>query len=255
VSRGTSALIPKDMMIDGPRIMRDLMRMVQASDARGVLLHLDNHENLSESDAERAAEVLRALRDLMLLHNGLHYIIAGTTDAVNIAINTHAQVRSVVTALIRTRLLGEGAAILGVQPLHAVSGELGRRPQRCILTTPRQPRPTRLVRRDWSEHLFPERDRRRGTTDLGTLRRLRQPAASYAAPRDDEQLTVGHRIASRLQPDDAERNRTPLHDPAVERSADVERFERLRGLNLGEATRQLVVQAIELSPASRRSAW
>lgn len=99
-SRGTGAVTPKDILIDGPRIMRDLMRMIQGSDGRGVLLHLNNLENLSESDAEGAAEVLRALRDVMLLHNGLHYVIAGTTDAVSIAVNTHAQVRSVVSTLV-----------------------------------------------------------------------------------------------------------------------------------------------------------
>ncbi|HEX2778688.1 MAG TPA: ATP-binding protein, partial [Gemmatimonadaceae bacterium] len=99
-SRGTSAVAPKDILIDGPRIMRDLVRMIQGSDARGVLLHLNNLENLSESDAEAAAETLRALRDIMLLHNGLHYLIVGTTDAVNAAVNTHAQVRSVVSTLV-----------------------------------------------------------------------------------------------------------------------------------------------------------
>ena len=98
-SRGTTVTTPKDIMIDGPRVMRDLIRMVHGSDARGVMLHLNNLENLSESDATRAAEVLRALRDIMLLHNGLHYLIVGTTDAVHIAVNTHAQLRSVVTTL------------------------------------------------------------------------------------------------------------------------------------------------------------
>lgn len=99
-SRGTSAVLPKDILIDGPRIMRDMARMIAGSDARGVLLHLNNLENLSEADAERAAEILRALRDVMLLHNGVHYLIVGTTDAVNAAVNTHAQVRSVVSTLL-----------------------------------------------------------------------------------------------------------------------------------------------------------
>lgn len=103
-NRGTSAVLPKDIMIDGPRIMRDLARMIQGSDARGALLHLNNLENLSEADAERAAETLRALRDVMLLHNGLHYLIVGTTDAVNAAVNTHAQVRSVVSTLVLASL-------------------------------------------------------------------------------------------------------------------------------------------------------
>ena len=99
-TRGASVITPKDLMIDGPRVMRDLTRMVQASDARGVLLHLNNLENLSESDATRAAEILRALRDVMLLHNGLHYLLVGTADAVNIAVNTHAQIRNIVGTLV-----------------------------------------------------------------------------------------------------------------------------------------------------------
>src|SRR5260221_659721 len=80
--------------------MRDLTRMVQTSDARGTLLHLNNLENLSESDAMRAAEYLRALRDIILLHNGVHYVLVGTADAVNMAVNTHAQVRSIVGTLV-----------------------------------------------------------------------------------------------------------------------------------------------------------
>ena len=99
-TRGATVVTPKDILIDGPRVMRDLMRMVQNSDARGVLLHLNNLENLSEADAVQAAEVLRALRDVMLLHNGLHYIIVGTADAVSLAVNTHAQVRSIVSTLV-----------------------------------------------------------------------------------------------------------------------------------------------------------
>lgn len=100
MSRGGSITTPKDIMLDGPRIMRNLADMVLGSDARGLLLHLDNLENLSESSATRAADVLRALRDIMLLHNGLHYVILGTSDAINSAVNAHAQVRSVVSSLV-----------------------------------------------------------------------------------------------------------------------------------------------------------
>lgn len=118
-NRGTSAVLPKDIMIDGPRIMRDLARMIQGSDARGALLHLNNLENLSEADAERAAETLRALRDVMLLHNGVHYLIVGTTDAVNAAVNTHAQVRSVVSTLVLASLtIDEVHALLRARYEH-----------------------------------------------------------------------------------------------------------------------------------------
>jgi hypothetical protein len=95
VTRGTTVVAPKDLMIDGPRIMRDLMALVRQSGARGVLLHLNNLENLSESQTANAAEVLRSLRDPMLLHNGLHYVVVGTTDAVNTVVNTHVQVRTI----------------------------------------------------------------------------------------------------------------------------------------------------------------
>lgn len=93
-SRGTSVVTPKDIMIDGPRIMRDLMRMiVEQSDARGVLLHLNNLENLSDTDAKRAGETFKTLRDVMLLHNGLHFVLVGTTDAVGAALGSQ-QVRN-----------------------------------------------------------------------------------------------------------------------------------------------------------------
>lgn len=99
VTRSTTVLAPKDIMIDGPRIMRDLMALVRQSDARGVLLHLNNLENLSDSEAANAAEVLRSLRDPMMLHDGLHFVLVGTTDAVNTVVNTHVQVRTVFSVL------------------------------------------------------------------------------------------------------------------------------------------------------------
>lgn len=107
VTRGATVLTPRDIMIDGPRIMRDLMNLVRGSDARGVLLHLNNLENLSESDTENAAEVMRSLRDPMLMHSGLHYVLVGTTDAVNTVVNTHAQVRTTFSTLVLDPLATE----------------------------------------------------------------------------------------------------------------------------------------------------
>ena len=96
ISKGVTLSSPKDLLIDGPRVLRDLMNMVRATDeARGLLLHLNNLENLSGRDALRAADLLQSLRDPMLLHEGLHIIVVGTVDAVNAVVNTHAQVRSV----------------------------------------------------------------------------------------------------------------------------------------------------------------
>ncbi len=101
---GATVTAPRDMLIDGPRVMRDLMQMVQESDARGVLLHINNLENLSESDGARAAVILRDLRDFMLLHSRLHYVFVGTRGAVQAAVGTHPQIRSIVTTLMLTPL-------------------------------------------------------------------------------------------------------------------------------------------------------
>lgn len=96
---GATVVTPKDMLIDGPRIMRDLMLLVQGSDARGVVLHLNNLENLAESDARNAAELFRSLRDLMLLHDGVHFVLAGTSDAVQTIVQPFPQVRSIIDTL------------------------------------------------------------------------------------------------------------------------------------------------------------
>ncbi len=98
-TKGTTVVTPKDILLDGPRIMRDLMTLVRGADARGVILHLNNLENLTESDTRHAAELLRSLRDLMLLHDGLHFILVGTTDAVQAIVQPHPQIRSIVDIL------------------------------------------------------------------------------------------------------------------------------------------------------------
>ena len=94
VSQSISTTSPRDMLLDGPRVLRDLLTLVQESDARGIVLHVNNLENLSDTDAERAGTILRDLRDPLLMHNGLHLIVVGTHEAVRSAISTHAQVRS-----------------------------------------------------------------------------------------------------------------------------------------------------------------
>jgi hypothetical protein len=100
VTRGATVITPADIMIDGPRIMRDLMQLVRGSGAHGVVMHLNNLENLSDSETEKAAETLRSLRDPMLMHPGLHFILVGTTDAVNLVVNTHSQVRNTFSTLL-----------------------------------------------------------------------------------------------------------------------------------------------------------
>jgi hypothetical protein len=58
-------------------------------------LHLNNLENLAERDLVDAADILRSLRDPVLLQDGLHVILVGTTEAIGSTITTHAQIRSV----------------------------------------------------------------------------------------------------------------------------------------------------------------
>jgi hypothetical protein len=99
ISKGSTVLTPSDMMIDGPRVVRDLARFVLASGARGVILHLNNLENVSDFDAAKAASIIRDLRDPLLMQNGLHFVIVGTTDAVSTVVNTHPQVRTTVSIL------------------------------------------------------------------------------------------------------------------------------------------------------------
>jgi hypothetical protein len=85
---------PGALLLDGPRVLRDLLRYAIGQGARGIVLHLNNLENLSEADASRAADLLRGIRDQALLHDGLHLIVVGTTDAVRTVVQTHTQVRS-----------------------------------------------------------------------------------------------------------------------------------------------------------------
>jgi len=86
---------PGALLLDGPRVLRDLLRYAIGQGAPGIVLHLNNLENLSEADASRAADLLRGIRDQALLHDGLHLIVVGTTDAVRTVVQSHTQIRSV----------------------------------------------------------------------------------------------------------------------------------------------------------------
>ena len=86
---------PSALLLDGPRVLRNLLGYALAQGARGVLLHLNNLENISTDHAQKAADKLRAVRDQALMLEGLHVIVVGTTDAVCTAVLHHDQVRSV----------------------------------------------------------------------------------------------------------------------------------------------------------------
>jgi hypothetical protein len=74
-----------------------LLDVALEAKAKGVVLHLNNLENLSERDVTNAADILRSLRDTVLLQPGLHTLLVGTTEAVTAATTSHAQLRSVFT--------------------------------------------------------------------------------------------------------------------------------------------------------------
>ena len=86
---------PSALLLDGPRVLHNLLGYALAQGARGVLLHLNNLENISTEHAQKAADKLRAVRDQALVLEGLHLIVVGTTDAVDTAVLRHPQVRSV----------------------------------------------------------------------------------------------------------------------------------------------------------------
>jgi hypothetical protein len=52
-------------------------------------------ENLSERDVGTAADILRSLRDPVLLQEGLHVILVGTAEAIAFTAMAHQQMRSV----------------------------------------------------------------------------------------------------------------------------------------------------------------
>ncbi|MDZ7632213.1 MAG: hypothetical protein U5K74_12935 [Gemmatimonadaceae bacterium] len=98
VSQSVSTTAPRDMMLDGPRVLADLMGIVQVADGRGLVLHLNNLENLSEAQVTNAATVLRDLRDPMLQHAGLHCLLVGTPEAVQ-SMLAAPQLRSMISVV------------------------------------------------------------------------------------------------------------------------------------------------------------
>ncbi|MEX2584500.1 MAG: AAA family ATPase [Gemmatimonadota bacterium] len=89
--------VPTDLLIDGPRVMRDLMHAIGQSDARGIIVHVNNLETLTETESRRAGEILRGLRDPLMMHPRLHLVFVGTQDALSRTLMSFPQVRNVVS--------------------------------------------------------------------------------------------------------------------------------------------------------------
>lgn len=97
-SQGITTTVPREIMIDGPRVMADLMSLVRTADGRGLLVQLNNLENLTEVEAANAGRILRDLRDPMMQHAGLHYLIIGTQEAVQTALQA-PQLSSIISTV------------------------------------------------------------------------------------------------------------------------------------------------------------
>jgi hypothetical protein len=120
-SQSTAAVTPgAGLLLDGPRVIRELLALT-SEHAKGIVLHLNNLENLSDRDVANAADILRSLRDPVLLQDGLHILLVGTTEAVTSATTAHPQLRSVFS-LLRLEAMPEPdvQALLGARYRHVV---------------------------------------------------------------------------------------------------------------------------------------
>lgn len=86
-------------------IIDKLLKYALDNGSEGVILHLNNLENLSEANAEKAADLLRSVRDTGLMIDGLHLIVVGPTSAINTVINRHRQIKSVFSPSIDLKKL------------------------------------------------------------------------------------------------------------------------------------------------------
>lgn len=97
VSRETDVVTPEGVTaVEAPRLLRELARViVDRLDAKGILVHVNNLENLSEADQTRSAGIMRDLRDQVLMNEHYHFVIVGTADAIQTVVTSHKQVRDV----------------------------------------------------------------------------------------------------------------------------------------------------------------
>ena len=78
------------------QLLRGLFRAAREHlNARGVVVHVNNLENLTDADATKAGAIFRDLRDTALLVEGYHWLVVGTSSALRAVVDTHSQLRSV----------------------------------------------------------------------------------------------------------------------------------------------------------------
>jgi hypothetical protein len=191
-TRSEAAVTPAGaLLLDGPRVIRELLDLSADAGARGVVLHLNNLENLSEKGVARAADVLRSLRDPVLMQHGLHTMLVGTVDAVTGAALAHPQLRSVFTLqVIHPMPVTDLQALLAARYRHLVLD-----PKRGV---------TNPVTRDAVAALYGVfRGDLRGVLKaldegVGTLVGLVGPRANSSLAERDLRPALGHRYAAEL---------------------------------------------------------
>ena len=78
------------------RLLRQLSDIaIDRLQTPGVLIHLDNLENATEADQQKAAQMIRDLRDTGLMYEGFHFLLVGTDDAIRTVVAAQEQLRSV----------------------------------------------------------------------------------------------------------------------------------------------------------------
>ncbi len=96
--RATTLVTPStaapSLLIQG--LLRQLIRLAQeALGSKAILVHLNNLENLTESNAERAAQLVRDVRDICFMVEGYHWLVVGTDEAVRTVIDAQPQLATV----------------------------------------------------------------------------------------------------------------------------------------------------------------
>lgn len=87
------------LTVQPARLLRKLSDLaVDHLGTPGVLIHLNNLENLTDADRDSAARIVRDLRDVALMQDGFHYLLVGTDDAIRTIVAAQEQLRSVFHA-------------------------------------------------------------------------------------------------------------------------------------------------------------
>lgn len=90
----TPSTATPSLMIQG--LLQELIRLARdALGKKAILVHLNNLENLTESNAERAAQLVRDVRDICFMVEGYHWLIVGTDEAVRTVIDAQPQLATV----------------------------------------------------------------------------------------------------------------------------------------------------------------